>query len=371
MGSLEPLEGRRLFTALVHQELHRPPTAIADVNRDGLADVVVVTEQARRGGAGAAIGFDVYLGDGKGGLRLSAHTDCDDGDADSVVSAIAVGDLTGDGVPDVALKLFSVTGQPAPVGRSKTTEAKVVLFVGGDPDSDNDGKDDTEFTRRDTFVIPHVLDTDGSKRTWVMPHVLETSGLAIGDVNGDRQADLVSWLGDNVVTVPSEGKGVFGKPVSEDAGFAATSTRGDFHIAGLGDLNGDGRADLIAYDQDAPIVIVRGWDPKTKQAVLGTVDASPATGKGKVDELLIGDLDGDGRADDLVVVSGDRYTVGRNDTQPGSEPLYSFSWGVHNGPFSARLVNVAVGNVTGDKVDDVFTLNFKGHRYIGTVTIVK
>jgi hypothetical protein len=369
MSLFEPLEGRRLFTALVHQELHRPPTAMADMNGDGLLDLIVATAESRRGGAGGLLGFNVLLNDGKGALRSSGHTYFDDTDSDSVLTDIAAGDVNGDGVPDVALKLFSVTGQPTPVGRSKTTEAKVVLFVSGDPDSDQDGLDD--YTQRKTHILPHVLDTDGNRRTWVIPHVLERNGIAIGDVDGDGGADLVSWVGDDVLILHH------GDPhamTSEDGVLSPGAARGNVRIVGLGDLNGDGAMELIAYDEQAPTILVASWDPKGKQLTLQpTIDASAAAPNGRIDALLIGNMDRD-RDDDLVVVSGDRLTVGTNNTKAdpkSGEVVYSFSWGAHQMGHRVAAGDVRLGDLDGDGVDDLFGLSAKGHRYIGTVTIVK
>jgi hypothetical protein len=362
MRFLEPLEGRRLFTALVHQELHRPPTALmaaADINRDGLADLVVASEQARQGG-GMACGFNVYLNDGKGALNFAGHTDCDDSERGLAPVSVAVGDVNGDGVPDVALLVGRPVGQPAAAGRSKTTEAKVVLFVGHDTDSDNDGKnDETDFTQRRTYIIPHVLDTSGNRRSHPMPHVLETSGIAIGDVNGDGVGDIVSWEWDTVTTVLSDPKAGAGQVITQGGVFAAA---GNVVIAGVADLDGDGRLDLVAYDQDAPTVLVAVWDSRAQLTLAGKIDASRAAPAGSIDDLLVGDLDGDGRADDLVVFSGDYVTVGINQTKPGpagGQPQFSFSWGVNNGPFhkpdkgSGRLI----GDLDGDGKNDVFTLN--------------
>lgn len=367
MLSVERLEKRRLFAAFVHQELHRPPTAVGDLNGDGLADLVVVTAQVRRGGGGGGggaaggsllFGFDVYLNAGEGGLRFAGRTDSDDTDA--IAADIAIGDLTGDGVPDVALKLYSVTVQVA-------ITSKVVLFGGS-------GKGD--FTQRGSFVLPHVLDTDGGRRSFVLPHVLERSGVAVGDVNGDGAADLVSWQDDQVITVMSDARGGPRQTTSQDGTFSPGAIRGNARIVGLGDLDSDGDMDLVAYDEDAPTVLVRGWDAKEKKPIIrGTLDPSPATRNGRIDAILIGDLDGDGFSDDLAVLSGNSLTVGTNRTKPdpaGGEPVYSFSWGTSNPLAGVRAADVRVGDIDGDGTDDLFALMRKGrHEFRGHVTLFR
>lgn len=336
-----------------------------DLNGDGRADLVVVTEQVRRGGGGGGggaagrsllFGFDVYLNAGDNSFRFGGHTDCDDTDA--IAADIAIGDLTGDGVPDVALKLYSMTAGPTPVGDVKS---KVVLFGGS-------GKGD--FTQRGSFVLPHVLDTAGSKRSFVLPHVLERSGVAVGDVNGDRVPDLVSWQDDQVITVMFDARGPR-QTTSQDGTFSH-GTGGSARIVGLGDLDADGDMDLVAYDENAPTILVRGWDPKKKEVIVGKIDVTSATLNGKIDAILIGDLDGDDFSDDLAVLSGKRVTIAINETKSaptGGEPVYSFSWGATQHLAGVRAADVRVGDLDGDGVDDLFAL--KKHKYIGTVTIVK
>lgn len=385
MLSVERLENRRLFAAFVHQELHRPPIAMRDLNGDGLADLVVVTAQVRRndnvdaggdgngngghaggGGGGAAgrsllFGFDVYLNAGDNSFRFGGGTDCNDTDA--VAADIAIGDLTGDGVPDVALKLYSVTGQLTPAREAITS--KVVLFGGS-------GKGD--FTQRESFVLPHVLDTSDSRRSLVPKQVIERSGMAVGDVDGDGAADLVSWQDDQVITVMSDARGGPRQTTSQDGTFSHGTIRGNARVVGLGDLDADGDMDLVAYDEDAPTVLVRGWDPKEKKPIIGgTVDPSPATRNGRIDGILIGDLDGDGFTDDLALLSGKRLTVGINQTKPdpaGGEPVYSFSWGETRNLAGVRPADVRVVDLDGDGVDDLFALRWQRNG-IGHVTLIK
>ena len=68
----ESLEPRRLYAAdpsaklgLVHQGLRHPP-CIADMNGDGLDDLVVMTAHS---GGGDGVGVDVLINDGNGTFR--------------------------------------------------------------------------------------------------------------------------------------------------------------------------------------------------------------------------------------------------------------------------------------------------------------
>jgi hypothetical protein len=192
--------------------------AVADLNGDGKLDIVLATVQTV---SPYATAVSVLLGNGDGTFQSAVSYSAG---GDSPVS-IAVGDLNGDGHPDVVVASLCFYGFCNPV---KTGGVSVLL-----------GNGDGSFQ-------PGVLYQSGATyASWV----------AIGDLNGDGQPDLVVTnmcqsadnFGDCYPTgkasvLRGNGDGTFQAP--KNFGTVGTETSS----VAIADVNGDGRPDLVAAD---------------------------------------------------------------------------------------------------------------------------
>lgn len=286
-----------------------------DVNGDGRPDLIVATGNASDGAEfasvyvvfGSADRTTVDLGDlGTRGFRI-------DGIAGSAVAA--AGDVNGDGRGDVIVGAPLAHAVPVGAGASVFGGAAYVVFGkkdGATVDLSALGTGGFQIANQSTFEAGEV----GS------------SVAAIGDVNGDGLADVVVGA-----TLDQAAYVVFGKSDGAtvdlsalgSGGYAITGTEGQaVSVAGAGDVNGDGRPDVIvgdetARDGDGAAYVVFG---KTDNATvnlreLGThgfrIDGPPpgfgptlaageAAGAGG-EVLRAGDVNGDGLADVMLTTA--------------------------------------------------------------------
>ena len=226
-------------------------SAVADLNHDGIPDLVVV-------GASQVVS---YLGNGDGTFTESW---------------IATGSGTGGGQPAIAVADFNLDGNPDLLVNNESL-SQPLLFTGN-----GDG----------TFSATPISEP------W--PNVMT---LAAGDMNGDGIPDAVIVSGTDSAQVSIElgtGTGSFTS--------SATSSVSDYGLTYsivIGDFNLDGKPDIAisGADQDVGIFFGNGD---------GTIhSAHYFDTPGFTNQIVKGDFDGDGRPDIAVL----QYTYGSQPAQ--------------------------------------------------------
>jgi hypothetical protein len=303
---------------------------VADLNGDGIEDLVDA-EPAY---------LAIYTGRGDGTFDLpTVHFY---GSGFGKFSVLSIADFNGDGLPDAALMNFSegsVTVFPSLADAGPSVFAGPLLpGNGGDfiqrvlaqtvLDANGDGNDDIFFYSAGRALGNPSLVTalgDGKGNFFnvnAVPGFISTTfnfaEAATGDFNGDGLADIVlhTYSGSGLTLLLSNGDGTFTqKPISLGPNFACIT-----NYAAVGDVNGDGKLDLVvAYQGDSIYNCNTGSIPPGFFVLLGNGDGTfqPATftalGSLLYQPVLV-DLNGDGKLD-LVVsdtpyppVSGNFYT---------------------------------------------------------------
>ncbi|NKX56498.1 GH25 family lysozyme [Arthrobacter mobilis] len=144
---------------------------------------------------------------------------------------------------------------------------------------------------------------------------------AAGDLTGDRRGDLLSRRTDGSLWLyPGNGAGGYGSPRKLGEGWQIYNA-----VAGGGDLNGDSRPDLLARQTDGSLWFYAGTGSGTYHARV----RNGASGWNQYADLLgTGDLNGDGRGDLLAKrTDGTVYFYpGLGSGKVGSRVLVASGW---------------------------------------------
>ena len=270
--------------------------ALGDLDGDGAIDAVAADRLANR--------VSILLGNGSGGFGA------DNGfPAGSLPAAIALADVTGDAFPDVVL------------GNSNVTYVTVLAGdgLGG-------------------FTLANVQTIESS-----------SAGLSVADIDLDGHRDLVFVGAGNAMVMSGNGGGIFGAETSFGAGLNPQSLA-------VGDLNGDLYPDLVAgnYQDANASVLLNAGDGTFHPRVDYPTTGYPAA-------VALGDAGADGNREIFVstgspfVSDANRFAVLPNLGAGAFGPKVEFAVAME------QYFGIAVGELNGDgKLDVVISKNTAG-----------
>jgi hypothetical protein len=279
-------------------------------------------------------------------------------------NALVIGDLNGDGKPDLVTANFNEVVGSISVLLNRgdgSFRAKFDYALGRTShwlalgDLNGDGNPDLAITDSARTVSVLFNRGDGSfeaQRNYRMR--FQPTMIALGDLNGDRRTDLVTANG---------GRGTVSVLLNRgDEGFEpeVDYRTGSGPSVEIADLNGDRRPDLVTASLDAnnvSVLLNRGD---------GSFEARRDYRTGRLPSLEIGDLNGDRRSDlvtanvaaatvSVLLNKGDGSFRARRDYRTGSRSA------------EPAPVSVAIGDLNGDRKPDLVTANY---GYAHTVSVL-
>ncbi len=333
----------------------------SDIDGDGKADLVVATQNNA-----VSILRNISTTGSIVASSFAAKVDLIPG---STPYSVATCDVDGDGKPDMVIAnsgsaTISVLRNTSTSGNISAT-AKVDFATGSFPtsvaigDVDGDGKPDIVVANAGSSTISVFRNTttagsiDASSFAAKVDFATGTTqyGIAIADVDGDGKADVITAnQNSNNISILRNTSTSGSISVAAKVDFTAGTTP---RSVAAGDVDGDGKTDLVVANNNSnTISVMRNTSSPGSISIAPKVDFTTGTTPRSV---AIGDLDGDGKPDFVTTNNTSPYSVSviRNTSTSGSistDAKVDFTT-------ATSPVSVAIGDVDGDGIPEIAAAN--------------
>ncbi len=268
--------------------------AVGDLTGNGIPDLVVDNFESNT--------VSVLLGNGNGTFQTQETYA-----VGNLPIAVAIGDVTGDGVPDlVVANLLSNSVSVLRGNGNGTFQAQTTIATGSRPysmsvaDVNGDGKPDLLVAYRNNNTVGVLLGNGNGSFQPPTTYAVGAGPISVtaADVNGDGNPDLIiinsfnNAGGNSISVLLGNGNGTFQAQTTFATGSEPDSVA-------VGDVNGDGKPDLIVSNYTSNNVsVLLGNGNGTFQA-----QQTFAAGTG-AQSVALGDVTGNGRPDVIVANAG-------------------------------------------------------------------
>jgi hypothetical protein len=321
--------------------------ALADLNGDGRLDVIVGAADQKiyawNGRGNALPGWPVLARDGANGVITR------------VFSSPAVGDLNGDGKPDVVESSNEVYGSsPSNTGRVYAWDATGHLLKGWPVAPTGLAADSLPVVGQGVPTSPVLGDVDGDGRDEVavatftgQPELYKGDGTRLTQPDG-------GYFETNGKGAQSKFAGASILALGANGAMGPTTPKGPLRF-----YSGQVDSKLIAAQLNPSVEtpfehVMGGWDATSGKQLPGF--PAPVEGWTIAGAPAIADVDGDGHAEVIAPSSGYLLHAFKEDgTEPPGWPKQTGGW---------LLAAPAIGDVDGDGLLEVVAVTREGHLFV-------